>query len=60
MIAQILSFHCVDLTHTIFLGNEPFYGSALVPFVNRFPKDTKLYSLMTTRPGEGKFSGQAT
>lgn len=36
------------------------YGSALVPFVNRFPKDTKLYSLMTTRPGEGKFSGQAT
>ena len=36
------------------------YGSALVPFVNRFPKDTKLYSLMTTRPGEGKFSGQAS
>ncbi len=35
------------------------YGSALVPFVNRFPKDTKLYQLMTTRPGEGKFSGQA-
>lgn len=27
------------------------YGSALVPFVNRFPKDTKLYDLMTTRPG---------
>ena len=35
------------------------YGSALVPFVNRFPRDTRLYSLMTTRPGEGKFSGQA-
>lgn len=33
------------------------YGSALVPFVNRFPKDTKLYQLMTTRPGEGIFSG---
>lgn len=29
------------------------YGSALVPFVNRFPKDTKLYQLMTTKPGEG-------
>ena len=27
-------------------------GSALVPFVNKFPKDTKLYKLMTTRPGE--------
>lgn len=36
------------------------YGSALVPFVNRFPKDTKLYQLMTTRPGEGKFSGQVS
>ena len=34
------------------------YGGALVPFVNRFPRDTKLYELMTTRPGEGKFAGQ--
>ena len=25
------------------------YGSALVPFVNRFPKDTQLYKLMTTK-----------
>ena len=36
------------------------YGSSLVPFVNRFPRSTKLYQLMTTRPGEGSFSrGQA-
>lgn len=28
------------------------YGSSLVPFVNRFPRDTKLYKLMTTKPGE--------
>ncbi len=35
------------------------YGSALVPFVNRFPKQTKLYQLMTTRPGEGTFAGHA-
>lgn len=27
-------------------------GSALVPFVNKFPKNTKLYGLMTTRFGE--------
>ena len=27
-------------------------GSALVPFVNKFPKSTKLYRLMTTKPGE--------
>ena len=37
------------------------YGSALVPFVNSFPKNTKLYELMTTKPGEGVFSkGQAS
>ena len=36
------------------------YGSTLVPFINRFPKDTKLYQLMTTKPGEGTFAqGQA-
>ena len=35
------------------------YGSALVPFVNRFPKTTKLYQLMTTKPGEGVFGGQS-
>lgn len=28
-------------------------GSSLVPFANRFPKNTKLYKLMTTKPGEG-------
>lgn len=32
------------------------YGSALVPFINQFPSDTKLYQLMTTRPGEGEFA----
>lgn len=28
------------------------YGSSLVPFINRFPKNTRLYKLMTTKPGE--------
>ena len=28
------------------------YGCALVPFINEFPKNTKLYKLMTTKPGE--------
>lgn len=31
------------------------YGSVLVPFINHFPKNTKLYQLMTTKPGEGVF-----
>lgn len=32
------------------------YGNALVPFVNKFPADTELYKLITTRPGEGVFA----
>lgn len=28
------------------------YGSSLVPFVNKFPRNTRLYKLMTTKPGE--------
>ena len=29
------------------------YGSSLVPFVNRFPKDTEIYRMIMTKPGEG-------
>ena len=32
------------------------YGNALVPFINKFPMDTELYRLITTRPGEGIFA----
>ena len=35
------------------------YGGSLVPFENKFPTNTKLYQLMTTRPGEGNFAGSA-
>ena len=28
-------------------------GGSIVPFVNDFPTDTKLYKLMSTKPGEG-------
>lgn len=28
------------------------YGSSLVPFINKFPKNTRLYKLMTTKPRE--------
>lgn len=27
-------------------------GSAIVPFINQFPRETQLYKLMTTKPGE--------
>ena len=29
-----------------------FYGSTIIPFVDHFPKDTELYSIMTTKPSE--------
>ena len=29
-----------------------FYGSTILPFVDRFPKDTELYRVMTTKPNE--------
>ena len=29
-----------------------FYGSVILPFVDRFPKDTELYRVMTTKPEE--------
>ena len=27
-----------------------FYGNTIIPFKDRFPKDTKLYKIMTTNP----------
>ena len=29
-----------------------FYGNVILPFVDRFPKDTELYRIMTTKPSE--------
>jgi len=29
-----------------------FHGSVIIPFIDRFPKDTELYRIMTTRPEE--------
>ena len=29
-----------------------FYGNIILPFVDRFPKDTELYRIMTTKPNE--------
>ena len=29
-----------------------FYGNTILPFIDRFPKDTRLYKMMTTKPNE--------
>ncbi|HOQ62819.1 MAG TPA: conjugal transfer protein TraE, partial [Clostridia bacterium] len=31
-----------------------FYGNIILPFADKFPKDTELYKIMTTKPGEAK------
>ena len=33
------------------------YGGTLIPFINKFPSDTKLYRLMTTKPSDKKIGG---
>ena len=29
-----------------------FYGNTIIPFADRFPKDTEFYRIMTTKPDE--------
>ena len=38
-----------------------FYGNAILPFIDRFPKDIapELYSIMTTKPNEVKYEQEA-
>ena len=33
-------------------------GSAMIPFKNDFPRNTELYDLMTTKPGESLIGGR--
>ena len=35
-----------------------FYGNVIIPFVDRFPKDTELYRIMTTKPSETQAAQQ--
>lgn len=42
----------VYVTHSESGEGLLFFGNTILPFVDRFPKDTKLYQIMTTRPEE--------
>jgi len=37
-----------------------FYGSVIIPFVDRYPKDTETYRIMTTKPDEVAVPGAST
>lgn len=34
-----------------------FFGNTIIPFIDRFPRDLKLYALMTTKPEEAGMRG---
>ena len=36
-----------------------FYGDTTIPFVDRFPQDTEIYRLLTTRPEDLKNENKA-
>ena len=38
------------VTHTEAGEGLLFYGNVILPFVDHFPKDTKPYKVMTTKP----------
>ena len=52
ILAQKLNISPHQLSYVTHSGEGEgllFYGSTILPFVDRFPKDTELYRLMTTR-----------
>ena len=40
------------VTHTEAGEGLIFYGNVVLPFLDRFPQNTELYRVMTTRPEE--------
>lgn len=57
ILAQKLNISPHQLSYVTHSGEGEgllFYGSTILPFVDHFPKDTELYKLMTTKPGEKK------
>ena len=55
-LAKLLNISDLQLSYITNVGSGEGLlkiGSSLIPFSNKFPKDTELYKLMTTKPGEG-------
>jgi len=55
ILAQKLNISPHQLSYVTHSGEGEgllFYGSTIIPFVDKFPKDTELYRIMTTKPQE--------
>ena len=55
ILAERLNISPQQLTYVT--NSEPgegllFYENVILPFVDKFPQDTELYRIMTTRPSE--------
>ena len=55
ILAQKLNISPHQLSYVTHSGEGEgllFYGNTILPFVDRFPKETELYRIMTTKPNE--------
>ena len=55
ILAKQLNISCHQLSYVTHSGEGEgllFYGNVILPFVDRFPKDTELYRIMTTKVSE--------
>ena len=60
ILAQRLSIAPDELAHVTNSGEGEgllFFGDKVIPFEDRFPKNTRLYQLMTTKPNEQSENG---
>ena len=63
VLAKRLNISNHQLSHVTQSGEGEgllFFGNVILPFLDRFPKNTKLYSIMTTKPNDIKEQGGKT
>ena len=63
VLAKRLNISNHQLSHVTQSGEGEgllFFGNVILPFLDRFPKNTKLYKIMTTKPNDLKEQGGKT
>lgn len=60
--SSLASMYHISNAQLNYITNSPpgqgliYNGEAIIPFIDNFPKDTKLYEIMSTKPGERKMA----
>ena len=47
-----MTYWSYGMAGNVWMKGLLFFGNVIIPFVDHFPKDTLLYSVLTTRPDE--------